>query len=220
MTNPEIDGRELLVCLWDQYCSQNKLLLVFSRKIIHKHSKISKMWSRWAGNFGSFGFYEHSLIIPSSQMFSANTAHKCLTTFTLTTLWHIRFHVSWRVESWALCSYLDVASHVEIGLELWSVWAQKWRNFITWGRACTAILASLMNSGGGRKQTNTKQKIKTAYCFSGGVEPPPFYSGSAELARTDIHWLCLLPVQVPKLYEEFMSHQMKCKFSNLTPLCI
>lgn len=48
-THPEINGWELIVCLWDPYCSQNKLLLVFSKKKKstqagpRKHSKIDKM---------------------------------------------------------------------------------------------------------------------------------------------------------------------------------
>lgn len=50
-THPEINGWELIVCLWDPYCCQNKLLLVFSKKKKknstqagpRKHSKIDKM---------------------------------------------------------------------------------------------------------------------------------------------------------------------------------
>lgn len=41
-THPEINGWELIVCLWDPYCCQNKLLLVFSKKkkkkIVHRQA--------------------------------------------------------------------------------------------------------------------------------------------------------------------------------------
>lgn len=120
------------------------------------------MGPSWAGNFVSPG----TLVIPSCQMFSTTTARECLTTFILTTLWHLSFHVSSRVESWDLSSYSDAASYnlTEIELELWSVW-RMWRTLMTWDRACTASRAPLKNSGTGQKQTNEHIKNQNSILF-------------------------------------------------------